>query len=165
MPELIARTQIEDEYLAAIRAAGCDELGHVQDDSAPGKCTKCRQPVAFFIADDDYLELESTVLPQLRPGPSFQTRRGWSEHHVEVAVARAAKLPLKGGMGLYEPRTVLLCWRSLNGRDWSFEKAVITGPPDYARNVLSHQTVYLNDPGYPQSEPGWLQHLVDVHAP
>lgn len=103
-------------------------------------------------------------------GPNFETGSRGGDYTVELRVSGSDYYPLKGGMGDYQPRKVLLVWTTDDGDTWTFRHAVTTGPQIEQRTGVpgvftTSQTLYLGDPGYRDCEPAWLADLVDQHAP
>lgn len=105
--------------------------------------------------------------------PSFTTARPVSqggEYQVRVELHNSPAYPMKGGQGDYQPRDVVLVWSTTDGASWTFRQAVIQGPHIEQRTGLpgtsrTAQTIYLNDPGYPECTPAWLAELVAQTAP
>jgi hypothetical protein len=105
--------------------------------------------------------------------PSFTTAQPISqggEYQIRVELHNSPAYPMKGGQGDYQPRTAVLAWSTDDGTSWRFQHAVIQGPHIERRTGLpgaSHtsQTIYLNDPGYPECTPVWLADLVAQMAP
>jgi hypothetical protein len=102
--------------------------------------------------------------------PTVTVTRKGGEYFVRANVHDSAPYPMKGGQGDYQPEMVMLGWVTETGASWTFRHAVISGRSLDGRTgrpgmFSTSQTLYLNDPGYPECEPEWLAGLVAELAP
>lgn len=112
----------------------------------------------------------ATVLSFPSPEMTYEPVEQGGDYTVQVKVTNSGHYPMKGGMGDYQPRTVLLVWTTDDGITWTFRHAVITGQQIERRTgqpgpFATSQNLYLGDPGYRDCQPPWLADMVARLAP
>jgi len=120
---------------------------------------------------------QTTTAPLVDPedryvpyGPASVLKVSTSGQYVaQFAVRDSVACEMRGGQGMYLPRTVMLIWTTEDGQVWTFSHAQIVGTQvDRAGNRRGFDTtqqIYLGDPVYATSVPAWLEELVAAHRP